>query len=137
MENKMRTVVVAGGTGALGGSVVRAFLATGARVIATYVKQAEYDALAKQAGAGLSGVSLDVTDESAVAKFVTETESKYGSIDALVIAVGGYAGGKQLWETDLSTYDQMLSLNLRAAFVMTRAVLPGMIQQNRGAIVNV
>lgn len=137
MENKMRTIVVAGGTGALGGSVVRAFLTTGARVIATYVKQAEYDALAKEVGAGLIGVSLDVTNESAVGKFVAETESKYGAIDGLVITVGGYAGGKQLWETDLATYDLMLSLNLRAAFVMTRAVLPGMIRQNRGAIVNV
>jgi NAD(P)-dependent dehydrogenase (short-subunit alcohol dehydrogenase family) len=137
MENKSRTIVVAGGTGALGGSVSRAFLATGARVIATYVKQAEYDALAKQTGEGLIGAPLDVTDEAAVAKFVVETESKYGAIDALVIAVGGFAGGKKLWETDTATYDLMLSLNLRAAFVMTRAVLPGMIRQNRGAIVNV
>jgi NAD(P)-dependent dehydrogenase (short-subunit alcohol dehydrogenase family) len=137
MEAKMRTVVVAGGTGALGGSVTRAFLATGARVIATYRKPKEFDALKKQSGDGLIGVSLDVTDEAAVAKFVGETESKYGAIDALVIAVGGYAGGKQMWETDSATYEQMLSLNLRAAFVMTRAVLPGMIRNNRGAIVNV
>jgi NAD(P)-dependent dehydrogenase (short-subunit alcohol dehydrogenase family) len=137
MESKMRTVVVAGGTGALGASVSRAFIASGARVIATYVKQAEYDALSKQAGAALIGVALDVTDEAAVAKFVTETESKYGAIDALVIAVGGFAGGKHLWETDTATYDLMLSLNLRAAFVMARAILPGMIRQNQGAVVNV
>jgi NAD(P)-dependent dehydrogenase (short-subunit alcohol dehydrogenase family) len=137
MESKMRTVVVAGGTGALGASVSRAFIASGARVIATYVKRAEYDALAKQVGAALIGVPLDVTDEAVVAKFVAETESKYGAIDALVIAVGGYAGGKQLWETDTATYNLMLSLNLRAAFVMARAILPGMIRQNRGAVVNV
>jgi NAD(P)-dependent dehydrogenase (short-subunit alcohol dehydrogenase family) len=137
MEAKQRTIVVAGGTGALGGSVSRAFLATGARVIATYRKQPEYDALAKQSGGGLVGVQLDVTDEAAAAKFVAETESKNGAINALVIAVGGYAGGKPLWETEMSTYEQMLSLNLRAAFVMARAVLPGMIRQNRGAIVNV
>src|SRR5580692_3597414 len=114
METKMRTVVVAGGTGALGGTVSRAFLATGARVIATFRKQEEFDALKKQSGDGMIGVPLDVTDEAAVAKFVAKTESKYGAIDALVIAVGGYAGGKQLWETDLATYEQMLSLNLRA-----------------------
>jgi NAD(P)-dependent dehydrogenase (short-subunit alcohol dehydrogenase family) len=137
MESKMRTVVVAGGTGALGASVSRAFIASGARVIATYVKQAEYDALAKQVGAELIGVPLDVTDEAAVAKFVAETESKNGAIDALVITVGGYVGGKQLWETDTATYNLMLNLNLRAAFVMARAILPGMIRQNRGAVVNV
>ncbi len=137
MESKMRTIVVAGGTGALGASVSRAFIASGARVIATYVKQEEFDALSKQVGAALIGAPLDVTDEAAVAKFVSETESKYGAIDVLVIAVGGFAGGKQLWETDTATYNLMLSLNLRAAFVMSRAILPGMIRQNRGAIVNV
>src|SRR5579863_7895855 len=105
MDTKQRTIVVAGGTGALGGSVVRAFLATGARVITTYVTQTQFDALAKQAGEGLTGISLDVTNESAVAKFVAETESKYGAIDALAIAVGGYAAGKQLWETDTATYE--------------------------------
>jgi NAD(P)-dependent dehydrogenase (short-subunit alcohol dehydrogenase family) len=137
VDTKTRTVIVAGGTGALGASVSRAFLATGARVVVTYRKQEEFDALAKQAGVGLSGVSIDMTDEAAVARFTAETESKSGAIDALVIAVGGYAGGKQLWETDIATYELMLSLNLRAAFVMTRAILPGMIRQNRGAIVNV
>jgi NAD(P)-dependent dehydrogenase (short-subunit alcohol dehydrogenase family) len=137
METKSKTVVVAGGTGALGASVSRAFLATGARVIATYVKQAEYDALAKEAAAELIGILLDVTDEVAVAKFVVETESKHGAIDALVIAVGGYAGRKQLWETDTATYNLMLSLNLRAAFVMARAILPGMVRRNNGAVVNV
>jgi NAD(P)-dependent dehydrogenase (short-subunit alcohol dehydrogenase family) len=137
METRRRTIVVAGGTGALGASVSRAFLDSGARVIATYVKQEEYDALAKQAGEGFTGVALDVTNESAVVKFVAETESKFGAIDALVIAVGGYAGGKNLWETDSATYELMLSLNLRAAFVMARAILPGMIRKNSGAIVNV
>jgi len=88
---------VAGGTGALGASVSLAFVAAGARVIATYRKQEEFDALAKKTGEGLIGVSLDATDEAAVARFVAETESKYGAIDALVIAVGGYASGKQVW----------------------------------------
>jgi NAD(P)-dependent dehydrogenase (short-subunit alcohol dehydrogenase family) len=137
VEIKQRTIVVAGGTGALGGSVSRAFLATGARVIATYRKQEEFDALTQQSGERLLGVSLDATDEGAVSKFVAETESKFDAIDALIIAIGGYAGGKQVWETDTATYNSMLSLNLRAAFIMTRALLPGMIRQNRGAIVNV
>jgi NAD(P)-dependent dehydrogenase (short-subunit alcohol dehydrogenase family) len=54
-----------------------------------------------------------------------------------VITIGGYAGGKNLWEADPLTYEKMLNLNLRAAFVMARAVLPGMIKRNRGAIVNI
>lgn len=140
-ERKTRTVVVAGGTGALGKAVSLAFLTTGARVIATYLSEQEYDSLASEAhvigASNISGIKLDVMDDAAVARFTADTETKYGGIDALVITVGGYAGGKRLWEADLTTFDKMINLNLRAAFVMARAVLPGMIRQKHGAIVNV
>lgn len=138
---KTRTVVVAGGTGALGKAVSLAFLATGARVIATYLSQQEFDSLAAEAkemnAANLSGAKLDVMDDAAVARFAADIETKYGGIDALVITVGGYAGGKRLWEAEIATFDKMINLNLRAAFVMARAVLPGMIRQKKGSIVNV
>jgi NAD(P)-dependent dehydrogenase (short-subunit alcohol dehydrogenase family) len=139
MSENPRTVVVAGGTGALGGSVARAFLADGARVVVTSQRQEDIDALSVSAGKNpkLSGATLDATSEAAAGKFIADTESKFGSVDALVITIGGYAAGKNVWETSLATYDQMLNLNLRAAFVMTRAVLPGMIKRNRGAILNV
>jgi NAD(P)-dependent dehydrogenase (short-subunit alcohol dehydrogenase family) len=139
MSQNLKTVVVAGGTGALGGSVARAFLAAGARVVVTFRRPEEFDELATSAGKNplLGGMSLDATDEASAGKFIADVESKFGSVDALVITVGGYAGGKNLWESDLATYEQMLNLNLRAAYVMARAVLPGMIRRNRGAIVNI
>ena len=139
MPESSRTVVVAGGTGALGGSVARAFLASGANVVVTSQRQAEIDELAASAGKNskLSGVVLDVTDEAAARKFIADIESKYGSVDALVITVGGYAGGKNVWEADSAIYELMLKLNLRAALVMARAVLPGMVKRNRGTIVNI
>jgi len=139
MTSGMRTVVIAGGTGALGGAVARAFLANGDRVVVTFVMQDEYDVLRKDApnAAALSGVKLDATDESAVAQFTANTEKQFGAIDALVITIGRYKSGKNLWETDTATFDQMMNGNLRAAFILARAVLPGMIRNNRGAIVNI
>ena len=55
----------------------------------------------------------------------------------LVNTVGGYAGGTNLWEVDTRTYDQMLQLNLKAGFVLARTIVPVMIRQNRGWIVNI
>jgi NAD(P)-dependent dehydrogenase (short-subunit alcohol dehydrogenase family) len=121
----------------LGGTVVRAFLAAGDRVAVTYRRQEEYDALRAASPAGLSGTQLDATDEAAAHRFVAEVAAKQGSVDALVVTIGGYAGGKNLWEADASTYAQMMDLNLRAAWTMARAVLPVMIRQNRGYLVNV
>ncbi len=87
---------------------------------------------ADDAGANLSGAQVDVTDESAAQKFVADVAAQNGSIDALIVAVGGYAGGKNLWEADSKTYEQMMNLNLKAAWTMARAVSPVMIRQNRG-----
>jgi NAD(P)-dependent dehydrogenase (short-subunit alcohol dehydrogenase family) len=138
-----KTVVVAGGTGALGGSVTRAFLAAGWRVVVTYQKQGEFDALIAETGKDavadktMWGASVNATDDAAVWKFVASVEAQNGAVDALVITIGGYVGGKPVWESDLATYELMMNLNLRAAFVMARAVLPGMIKRNRGAVLNV
>ncbi len=82
-------------------------------------------------------MKLDVTDEQAVGKFVAEIAARHGRLDILVNTVGGYAGGTNVWESDLHTFDKMLTLNLKAGFVLARAVVPQMIRQNRGWIVNI
>ncbi|HET9402172.1 MAG TPA: SDR family NAD(P)-dependent oxidoreductase [Candidatus Acidoferrales bacterium] len=136
MGSQSKTVIVAGGTGALGRSVATAFLADGARVVVTYRNKSEFDEFARTAGANLTGAELDATDDSAAKRFADEI-ARHGSIDALIVTIGGYAGGKNLWETDKAAFDLMMNLNLRAAWAMSRAVAPIMIRQNRGTMVNV
>lgn len=57
-----------------------------------------------------------------------------GPVDVLVHLMGGFAGGKPVQATDDETWDRMMNLNLRSAFYMIRAVLPGMIERKRGRI---
>ena len=78
-----------------------------------------------------------MTDEAAARKLVTKSPVNMGSLDVLVNTVGGYAGGIKLWEVDDKTFDKMLALNVRAGFVMARAVVPAMLKRRRGAIVNI
>jgi NAD(P)-dependent dehydrogenase (short-subunit alcohol dehydrogenase family) len=135
-----KVVLVAGGTGGLGRAVTIAFLEEGARVIATYVRAEEFEAARKAAGANassLEGQPVDVTDENAVSQLVGQITSKFGRIDALVNAVGGYAGGIALWDLSPKLFEQMLALNLRSGFMLFRAAAPVMIKQKSGAIVNV
>jgi NAD(P)-dependent dehydrogenase (short-subunit alcohol dehydrogenase family) len=54
-----------------------------------------------------------------------------------VNTVGVYAGGVKLWEMDTKVFDQMLALNLRAGYSLSRAAVRVMLKQGRGAIVNV
>jgi NAD(P)-dependent dehydrogenase (short-subunit alcohol dehydrogenase family) len=135
-----KVVLVAGGTGGLGRAVSLAFLAEGAKTIVTYRAEAEFAALRESAGAGaalLEGHTADVTDEASVGKLVDEIVNRHGRLDVLVNAVGGYAGGIKLWDLDKKTFDQMLALNLRSGYTLTRAALGPMLKQRSGSIVNV
>jgi NAD(P)-dependent dehydrogenase (short-subunit alcohol dehydrogenase family) len=137
-QNKV--ALIAGGTGALGRAVAAAFSREGARVIVTYRVQSEFDQFVSQwrsSRDSVIGAMADATDETAVALMLKHVLANTGSLDIVVNTIGAYHGGKRIWEEDLQSYDQMLSLNLKAGFVLARAVIPEMIRQNRGWIVNV
>jgi NAD(P)-dependent dehydrogenase (short-subunit alcohol dehydrogenase family) len=138
LEGKI--TIVAGGTGGLGKSVSLTFLDEGATVAVTYRHEEEFAALKKAAGinaSALSGHQIDVTDEKQTAKFAEGLVTQHGRVDALVNTVGGYVGGIPLWTLELPVLEQMLSLNLRSGFNLSRAVLPAMLKQAHGSIVNV
>ncbi|HTS01635.1 MAG TPA: SDR family NAD(P)-dependent oxidoreductase [Thermoanaerobaculia bacterium] len=133
-------VVVAGGTGGLGRAVVLAFLRDGARVAVTYRRPEELAAVgaaAEGARARLHGHERDVTDDRSAKSLVDEVLSRHGRLDVLVNTVGGFSGGKPLWETDAAALDGMLNVNLRSGWALARAAVPAMLARGRGAIVNV
>jgi NAD(P)-dependent dehydrogenase (short-subunit alcohol dehydrogenase family) len=135
-----KVALVAGGTGGLGRAVSLAFLAQNYKVAVTYRRPEEWDALQIAAGANkqnLEGSSVDVTDQTAVTGLVANLVAKHDRLDALVNTVGAYAGGVNLWELDARVFDQMLALNLGSGFTLSKAVVPVMLKQRKGSIVNV
>jgi NAD(P)-dependent dehydrogenase (short-subunit alcohol dehydrogenase family) len=135
-----KSVLVAGGTGGLGRAVSLAFLEEGAKVVVTYWAQNEFDALKTEAeakGKSIEGHRVDVTDEAAVRQLLDKVLAEHGRLDALVNTVGGYAGGVNLWELETKVFDQMLALNLRSGYALSRAAIPPMLKQKHGAIVNI
>jgi NAD(P)-dependent dehydrogenase (short-subunit alcohol dehydrogenase family) len=140
MNFQDKVVLVAGGTGGLGREVTMAFLQAGAKVSVSYVAPEPYNALvsaSERGGGELTGARVDVTDAQAVEKFVTEIVTRHGRLDILVNTVGAYTGGVNLWEVNPGEYDRLLQLNLKSGFVLARAVVPQMIKQGRGWIVNI
>jgi NAD(P)-dependent dehydrogenase (short-subunit alcohol dehydrogenase family) len=135
-----KVVLVAGGTGGLGHAVSRTFLEEGAAVVVSYRREEEFTALKQAVGAkaiALEGFAVDVTDQRAAGEFVGAVLSRHGRVDALVNTVGGYAGGVKLWEMETKVLETMLALNLRSGYTLARAVVPAMLKQGNGAIVNV
>jgi NAD(P)-dependent dehydrogenase (short-subunit alcohol dehydrogenase family) len=136
-----KVALVAGGTGGLGRAVSLAFLREGAEVIVTYRNDQEFADLKSVADANASrlvGRHVDVTDEAAVQQLIAGIGAEGKGLDVLVNTVGGYVGGMRLWwELDTRVLDQMLALNLRSGFILSRAAAKAMLQRGKGAIVNV
>lgn len=135
-----KVAIVAGGTGALGQSVVSHFLAAGATVWIPYAVPAELDALRRRLGpvdgARIHAAPADVSDESAVVAFTKSILDIHGRVDVLVNGVGGFVGG-DLASTPTGEWQRMLDLNLMPAVIGSRAVLPAMTAAGYGRIVNV
>ncbi len=135
-----RVVLIGGGTGALGRAVALAFLEAGAGVVVTARRLDEVENLAAISGGArsrLSAIAADASDAGAAAKLVAEVLEAQGRVDVLVNAIGGYAGGRTVWETEPEVWERMMEVNLNASFALARAVLPAMIRQGRGCIVGV
>jgi len=140
MNFTSKVALIAGGTGGLGVAIALAFLRAGAHVAVTYRSSAELSALqtaAADLASGLEAYEVDITDEGAVRSVVQDLLRKHSRLDFLVNAVGGYSGGTKLWEIDPRTFEQMFNLNLRSGFVLAHAVVPVMLKQQSGSIVNV
>ncbi|HWY70573.1 MAG TPA: SDR family NAD(P)-dependent oxidoreductase [Terriglobales bacterium] len=135
-----KLALVTGGTGALGRAVSVGFLKEGAKVVVTYRGQEEFDDLKRIAGSdalSLQGQRVDVTDEIATNRLVQGVVAEHGRLDVVVNTVGAYAGGVKLWEMDSRVFDQMLAANLRSGYVVSRAVVPVMLAQKYGVIINI
>src|SRR5437016_13076586 len=117
IEGKMRAdgnvVLIPGGSGALGQTVVPSFVAAGARVIT--VDQHPPSVHVE----GRTDMKADVTDEADVRRLVDEVIRRAGRIDTLINLVGGFATGPVV-ETDDSLWHRMLTMNLTAAFLLSR-----------------
>jgi NAD(P)-dependent dehydrogenase (short-subunit alcohol dehydrogenase family) len=133
IQNKV--IVVTGASGNLGRAVSEALTRAGARQVLLDRSNPPGDASASATKLHLGGV--DLTDEAAVTRALERAAAHFGRLDGLVNTAGGFAGGKKVHEDELATWDRMFAINLRTALVACRAVVPHLLKQQGGRIVNV
>ena len=125
-----KVVVIAGGSGGLGQTVVPSLRNAGARIITA---DRNPSAALVESGAA---IKVDVTNEGDVRRLVEEALRREGHIDALVNLVGGFTTGHVV-ETDATAWDRVLTMNLTAAFLLSKAVLPPMLERRAGRIIHI
>jgi 3-oxoacyl-[acyl-carrier protein] reductase len=134
-----RRAVITGGAQGIGRAVAERFLASGAAV-SLWDRDA---GLVEAAAAELSsrgtvhGVSVDVSNPAAVTAATTATFETLGGIDILVANAGITGPNHKLWDYPIEAWRSVIEVNLNGVFLCCRAVVPLMIQQNYGRIVNV
>ncbi|HEY3420113.1 MAG TPA: SDR family NAD(P)-dependent oxidoreductase [Methanomassiliicoccales archaeon] len=135
-----KIAVVTGATGSLGSAVTKGLLTQGIHVIVTYRTEGSLAGLRDEIGTEADKIEprkADVTDEKDVAELFDAVRQQHGRVDILINNVGAYSGGKEIWNTPVKEWDDMLIVNLRSAFLCCRAALPMMVEQNYGKIVNI
>ena len=134
-----QVIIITGGTGNLGQAMTRAFHAAGARVAIVGRKHQDVvnifgdDVVEGEAALYVTG---DLTDESSATDIARQVADRFGRIDVLVNTVGGIRAGTPLHETPVDVWDFMMNLNARTVFLMSRAVIPYMVERGHGRIIS-
>src|SRR5690349_14218866 len=131
-----RTVVVTGGTGALGTGVVDVLLGAGFAPVVTWVVERERDGTQERYGSAVRLEQLDVTDPVATRAFGARLDEAGGPW-GLAHLVGGYRDGEPVAELDPAGWEGQIALNMTSAAYMMRALLPGMVSRRGGRVVAV
>ena len=132
--------VVTGGTGALGRAVVPLLVRRNFKLAVTYIVPEEARQLEEAIDLEEDQMLIrrvDTTDPQAVKAFMNEVAELFGGINVLCSLVGGWAGGRDVAETDDVRFDRMIDLNLRSAFYALRAAIPHMRDADWGRIIAV
>jgi NAD(P)-dependent dehydrogenase (short-subunit alcohol dehydrogenase family) len=134
-----RTVVITGGGAGIGLTTARRLIQEGAAValldLDGEVAQRSAEALCKEGGKAF-GTAADVTDEQSVARAVAAAAEALGSIDGL-FNNAGIAGFGPVHDSNLDGWRRIWDVNVTGTFLASRAVLPYMLENGRGSIVNV
>jgi NAD(P)-dependent dehydrogenase (short-subunit alcohol dehydrogenase family) len=134
-----KVVVVTGAAGNVGRAVAAAFAAQGAKLalLDRNASGLEETRKAMPAGSAAHAFPTDLLDPQAVADTVAAVTAQLGDIAVLANIAGGFTMGPPLHETSDKDWDFMINLNARSVFNMARAVVPGMLANGDGRIVNV
>lgn len=129
-------ILVTGATAGFGDAITRRFVAQGHRVIATGRRQQRLDQLHAELGDAVYPYALDVTDRTQIDGLLAHLPAEWQAIDVLVNNAGLALGLEPAHKASADDWETMIDTNTKGLVLITRAILPGMVERNRGHIIN-
>jgi 3-hydroxy acid dehydrogenase/malonic semialdehyde reductase len=133
----MSTTILVTGAAGFGAAMTRRFVRDGHRVIAAAQRTDRLQALRNELGSAVLPVELDVTDPETVAALPASLPPEWRDVDVLVNNAGLARGLDPAHKATLADWDEMVAVNVTGVMHMTHALLPGMMERNRGHIINI
>jgi NAD(P)-dependent dehydrogenase (short-subunit alcohol dehydrogenase family) len=133
-----RVAVVTGAAGVIGSATIRLLAERGARIVAVDRKQADLQAAIKDlpASAQPLAITADVTSEDEVADYVRAAVGQFGAIDVFYNNAGIEGDIAPITKYSLETFRKVIDVNVVGVFLGLKHVLPVMLKQNKGSIIN-
>lgn len=134
-----RVTIITGAAGGIGGATARVLAAKGAHLVLVDRSEAALGVLAAELGGETLTLVADVASEADMARMAEVTLGRWGRIDALVTTAAilrASEGMATLAQTSFADWRKIIDVNLTGTFLANRAVLPAMLAQKRGDIVN-
>ena len=133
------TIVITGATSGFGRACVQRFAQDGWNLILVGRRKNRLQQLKQELGQELNVhlLPLDVRDKEAVFKAFESLPEEFSAVDVLVNNAGLALGLEPSWETDLNDWEVMVDTNIKGVLYCTRALLPKMVERQRGMIVNI
>jgi NADP-dependent 3-hydroxy acid dehydrogenase YdfG len=135
-----QVAIVTGGGSGIGECAAHLIAGEGAQVVICGRRQAPVDAVARaieKAGGKCAARAVDLEDSDAAAAFARWTLERFGRVDVLVNNAGHSSHARSVRWVGRKEWDSVMAVNLTAVYVLTQAVLPGMLERGQGTIVTV
>jgi 3-oxoacyl-[acyl-carrier protein] reductase len=132
-----KVIIVTGASRGIGAAAADALARAGATVVLTARDKVLAEDVARSIGPAASAHPCDVSDYEAVAALVAATKARFGRLDVLINNAGVIEPIASIAESDPSVWARNIEINLTGAYYAIRAVLPGMLADGGGTIVNV
>ncbi|MZG54493.1 MAG: SDR family oxidoreductase [Nitrospinae bacterium] len=136
MRLKDKTAIITGGGSGIGLATARVFHQEGAKVIIFGRRKEKLEKAVDDLNGPAKFVQGDMTNNDDLDKLINETLHHFKGIDILVNNAGLF-NGAPLHEISDSQWDEMMDINIRSVFQLTRRVLPVMLAQKKGSIIHI